>query len=85
MAQDKTPKTKGTADEVAHGAAGVGAGARPDHGERPPKPGAVRSFEEGGPEPWDPDATSDGAMGGGGVGGTGGATGGASGRTNPGG
>lgn len=54
--------------------------ARPDD---PPKHGTVRSFDEGGPaDVWDPNTTSDGAMGGGGAGGAAGETGGASGRTN---
>lgn len=65
------------------GAGGLGAartGRRPDD---PPKHGTARSFEEGGPaNEWDPNTTSDGMMGGGGVGGAGGVTGGASGRTN---
>ncbi len=54
--------------------------ARPD---KPSEHGTVRSFEEGGPaDTWDPNTTSDGAMGGGGAGGAAGETGGASGRTN---
>ena len=62
----------------------IGAGGRkaPDD---PKKHGAVRSFEQGGPaDPWDPNTTSDGMMGGGGAGGAGGVTGGAGGRTNKG-
>ena len=42
----------------------------------------VPSFAEGGPTDYDPNATNDGAMGGGGAGGAGGVTGGASGRSN---
>ncbi len=44
--------------------------------------GRVPSFAEGGPPDYDPNATNDGAMGGGGAGGAGGVTGGASGRSN---
>jgi hypothetical protein len=74
----------GTSGEKAGGTAGAGADARPDNDKQPGggTKGRVPSFEEGGPPEWDPNTTSDGAMGGGGFGGTGGVTGGASGRSN---
>ncbi|MDO9709550.1 hypothetical protein [Paracraurococcus lichenis] len=80
MAEQERQRIQTDEADSREGAGGLGTPRKP--GEVP-KHGTTRRFEEGGPaDRWDPDTTSDGAMGGGGAGGAGGVTGGASGRTN---